>query len=99
MSTGSRNQATDLPSAVKRKFTRSAMGPVGAWFPGIHLGYTRSTVWADGEATGKDSRADRIFREIVVASTSRTMVDDFSCGKAAVAGKIRPSHQNPADRA
>src|SRR6202041_1681521 len=93
MSTGSRAQATFLPSAANRRFTKSAMGPVGAWLPGIHLGYTRSNVCADGEATGKDSRADRIFLEIVVASTSRLMVDGFSCAKAAVNETTKPSQK------
>src|SRR5258708_21045399 len=95
MSTGSRTQARLLPPAVNLRFTRSAMGPVGAWLPGIHLGYTRSTVCGDGEATGKDSRADSIFLEIVVASTSRMMVGGFSCGRATVADKTSPSHQRP----
>src|SRR6202020_1262664 len=76
MSTRSRTQVNVLPSALKRRFTRSAMGPVGALSPGIHLGYTRSMVCANGEATGNDSCAERIFLEMVVASTSRTMVDD-----------------------
>src|SRR5580692_7115970 len=98
MSTGSRAQATFLPSAANRRFTKSAMGPVGAWLPGIHLGYTRSNVCADGEATGKDSRADRIFLEIVVASTSKLMVDGFSCGRATVADKTSPSHHRQENR-
>ncbi len=95
ISTGSRTQASALPSAVKRRFTRSAMGPVGAWSPGIHLGYTRSMVCASGDATGKDSRAERIFLEMVVASTSRMRVDDFSWARATDAEERSPSHNRP----
>src|ERR1700722_19021563 len=87
-----------LPSALKRRLIRSATGPVGAWFPGIHLGYTRSTVCEDGEATGKDSRADRIFRGMVVASTSSTMLGGFSCGKAIAGESIVPTHNNTGQR-
>ena len=95
MSTGSRTQASVLPSALKRKFTRSAMGPVGAWSPGIHLGYTRSTVCANGEVTGKTHARKGSFWEIVVASTSRTMVDGVSWGRVAVAENTSPSHNRP----
>src|SRR5580658_3323398 len=95
MSTASRTQGSVLPSALKRRFTRSAMGPVGAWSPGIHLGYTRSMVCANGEVTGNDSCAERIFLEMVVASTSRTMVDAVSWAWAAVAEDTSPSHNRP----
>src|SRR5271170_3195011 len=91
MSTASRTQGSVLPSALKRRFTRSAMGPVGAWSPGIHLGYTRSMVCANGEVTGNDSCAERIFLEMVVASTSRTMVDDVPCARE----DKSPSHNRP----
>src|ERR1700678_913243 len=95
MSTGSRTQESVVPFALKRRFTRSAMGPVGAWSPGIHLGYTRSTVCADGEATGNVSCAERIFREMVVASTSRVMGADVSWARAEVAENTNPSHNRP----
>src|ERR1700677_3316157 len=98
MSTGSRVQVVLLPSTLKRRLTRSATGPVGAWFPGIHLGYTRSTVCEDGEATGKDSWADTIFRGMVVASTSSTRPGDFPCGKAAAGESTMPSHNNTGQR-
>src|SRR5271154_2843287 len=95
MCTASRTQGSVLPSELKRRFTRSAMGPVGAWSPGIHLGYTRSMVCADGEVIGNDSCAERIFLEMVVASTSRTMVDGVSWARAAVAEDTTPSHNRP----
>ena len=52
----------------------------------------------DGEATGKDSRADRIFRGMVVASTSSAMPGDFSCGKAFAGESTTPTHNNTGQR-
>src|SRR5271168_5375198 len=95
ISTGSRTQESVVPFALNRRFTRSAMGPLGEWSPGIHLGYTRSTVCANGEATGNVSCAERIFLEMVVASTSRAMGEDASWARAAVAENTSPSHRRP----
>src|SRR6202044_2033650 len=92
MSTGSRTQVSVVPFALKRRFTRSAVGPLGEWSPGIHLGYTRSRVCANGEATGNVSCAPRIFLEMVVASTSRVMGEDASWARVAVAENTSPSH-------
>ena len=48
---------------------------------------------ATGEATGNVSCAERIFLEMVVASTSRTMVD-VSWARAAVADKMSPNQNS-----
>ena len=89
------NPGKFLPSALKRRFTRSAMGPMGAWSPGIHLGYTRSMVCARRRSYGKRFMCGK---DLSGDGGCVHVQDDGGCvswARAAVADNMSPSHNRP----